>query len=96
MNWEEIQIVFKKPFLKYIYNYGYEFYDYKSDRKLSIIVIREPYAEDISYTYTAGEAEDIYDLLTTGTTEEIQDFLEDIVQEDDISTLSQLAQRKII
>ena len=72
--------------------YTYKYADNMERQGLIIKINVEAVFNNPEFDFDGDEAKEIYELLTSGNKKEIQDFLDECLQEDDIPTMSQLAQ----
>ena len=74
------------------YSFAYKYTDNNGEQWLTIKIYHEYLMENPEFSFTDDEAKEIYELLISGNDKEIQEFIDECLQEDDIPTMSQLAQ----
>ena len=72
--------------------YTFKYIDDSDNQWLTIKVHHEYVINNPEFAFDDDEAKEIYELLVSGNEKEIQEFIDLCLEEDDIPTMSQLAQ----
>ena len=72
--------------------YNYKYTDINGEQWLTLTIYHEYLFSNPEFAWTNDEAKEIYELLISGNDKEIQELIDECLQEDDIPTMSQLAQ----
>ena len=72
--------------------YNYKYTDLNGEQWLTIKIYGAGTFYSPEFAWDDDEALEIYELLSSKNNKQIQEFLEECLQEDDIPTMSQLAQ----
>ena len=73
--------------------YTYKYTDINGEQWLTLTIYHEyVWGSPFEYAWDDDEALEIYELLSSKNNKQIQEFIDECLQEDDIPTMSQLAQ----